>query len=79
MNFLKPLRQGLTVYQYAIINFKENTKTSIELKPELEFLKTINPKFEKKMENVLYYEAFGRILRYVSKINITIPGDFRST
>ncbi len=53
-------------------------KTEIELKPSLEFLKTINDKFDKNMEGN-YYEVFGRILRYVSGINITIPGDFKTT
>ncbi len=78
MNFDKPLRQGLTIYDYVIINFKVDMEIELELRVKKEVLNEINPDLEENMEGK-YFEIFSKLFKCVSGINIIIPGDFRTS
>lgn len=73
----KPLRQGQTIYNYGVINFKADMDIEIELNPSEEQLKNIDPKLEKVQEGK-YCQIFANIFKMISKVNIIIPGDFKS-
>lgn len=73
----KPLRQGQTIYHYGIINFKADMEIEIELNPKEEVLQKINPNLQQKMEGK-YYEVFSQLFRFISKVNIVVPGDFKT-
>lgn len=73
----KPLRQGQTIYNYGVINFKADMDIEIELNPSEEQLKKIDSNMEKKQEGK-YCEIFAKLFKMISKVNIIIPGEFKS-
>lgn len=50
----------------------------IDLKPKESILKEISSKLEKKMEGQ-YYDVFSKLFKFISNINITVPGDFKNS
>ena len=78
MGFDKPLRQGQTVYKFAIIQFRVDQEVEFELKPEEDTLKRIDPSLEKQMGGK-YYEVFSKLFKAVSGINIIIPSEFKTS
>lgn len=49
----------------------------IELNPSEEQLLKIDPNLEKKQEGK-YCEIFAKLFKMISKVNIIIPGEFKS-
>lgn len=78
MGFDKPLRQGQTIYKFAIIQFKVDQEVEFELKPDEETLKRVDPNLEKQMGGK-YYEVFSKLFKAVSGINIIIPSEFKTS
>lgn len=78
MGFDKPLRQGQTVYKFAIIQFRVDQEVEFELKPDEETIKRIDQSLEKQISGK-YYEVFSKLFKAVSGINIIIPSEFKTT
>ena len=73
----KPLRQGQTIYKYAIITFQVDIEVEIDTNWTLAKMK----KLDKSLTNKLvgkYFEVFSNLFKCVSNINIVIPSNFRT-
>ena len=78
IGFDKPLKQGQTVYNFVAIQFKMDSTIEIDLSGKEDVLKTIDPSLELNISGP-YYEVFTKIFKSFSKVNIIIPGIFKST
>lgn len=69
LGFEKPFRQGLTSYNYGVVQFRIDTHAHIEVKE--------GHGFPKKIEGP-YFELFSKFLKSVGKLSIVVPSDFKS-
>lgn len=76
----KPLRQGNTKYKYAVIKFKKDlpAPADLALKAREETLKKEGIVLPEKLDDN-YFEVFLRVYKAISKQNVIVPGDFKTS
>lgn len=78
LGFDKAMRQGETLYKFAVIQFKRNQNVEITLKSGEDYLSHHAIELPRQLSGP-YWMVFAQVFRAVSRQNLTVQSDFQTS
>ena len=74
----KPMRQGDTLYKYAVMQFKRAQRVEVELACSEEYLARYGLDLPRQLSGA-FWTVFAQVFKAVTRQNLTVQGDFRTS